>query len=114
MSKGITIALDAMGGDFGSDVVIPAAVWAVTRYPDVTFILVGDEALLSEGLQDAGAGSNPGLKIHHASQQVEMDELLGLLLVAWAQSGPVSPETMEITREVANQLAVVMCNLPVK
>ena len=74
MSKGITIALDAMGGDSGSDVVIPAAVWAATRYPDVTFVLVGDKTLLSEGLQVAGAGSNPGLKIHHASQRVEMDE----------------------------------------
>ena len=75
MSKGITIALDAMGGDFGSDVVISAAVWAITRYPGVTFVLVGDETLLSEGLQAAGASSNPALKIHHASQQVEMDEL---------------------------------------
>jgi glycerol-3-phosphate acyltransferase PlsX len=75
MSKGITIALDAMGGDFGSKVVIPAAVWAVTRYPDVTFVLVGDETLLAKELQAAGAGSNPALKIHHASQQVEMDEL---------------------------------------
>ena len=74
MSKGITIALDAMGGDFGSDVVIPAAVSAVSSYPDVTFILVGDEALLTDGLRAAGASSNPGLKIHHASQRVEMDE----------------------------------------
>jgi len=74
MSKGITIALDAMGGDSGCDMVVPAAVWASTRYPDVTFILVGDETLLAEGLQAAGASSNPGLKIHHASQCVEMDE----------------------------------------
>jgi glycerol-3-phosphate acyltransferase PlsX len=75
MSKGITIALDAMGGDSGCDVVIPAAVWASTRYPDVTFILVGDETLIAKGLQAAGASSNPALKIHHASQRVEMDEL---------------------------------------
>jgi glycerol-3-phosphate acyltransferase PlsX len=75
MSKGITIALDAMGGDSGCDMVVPAAVWASTRYPDVTFILVGDEPLLAEGLQAASAAGNPGLKIHHASQRVEMDEL---------------------------------------
>ncbi len=75
MSKGITIALDAMGGDSGCDMVVPAAVWASTRYPDVTFILVGDETLLAEGLKAAGAAGNPGLKIHHASQRVEMDEL---------------------------------------
>ena len=75
MSKGITIALDAMGGDFGSEVVIPAAVSIIAQYPDVTLLLVGDKTLLSAGLEAAGAGNNPGLKIHHASQQVEMDEL---------------------------------------
>jgi len=75
MSKGITIALDAMGGDSGCEMVVPAAVWASTRYPDVTFILVGDETLLAEGLKAAGAAGNLGLKIHHASQRVEMDEL---------------------------------------
>ncbi len=75
MSRGITIALDAMGGDFGSGVVVPAAVSAIARYPDVTFILVGDETQLAQALQAAGSGKNPGLKIHHASQQVEMDEL---------------------------------------
>ena len=74
MSKGITIALDAMGGDFGSGVVIPAAVAAVARYPDVTFVLVGDQAQLVAELKAAGAGNNPALKVHHASQQVEMDE----------------------------------------
>ena len=75
MSQGITIALDAMGGDFGPEVVIPAAVSAITRHPDVTFILVGDETLLAKALEAAGAGKNSRLKIHHASQRVEMDEL---------------------------------------
>ena len=75
MIKAITIALDAMGGDFGPKVIIPAAVSAATGYPDVTFILVGDEALLLEELNAAGAGNNPCLKIRHASQRVEMDEL---------------------------------------
>jgi glycerol-3-phosphate acyltransferase PlsX len=75
MSKGITIALDAMGGDFGPDVVIPAAVSASSRYQDVTFILVGDQALIAAGLEAAGAGNNPSLQVRHASQQVEMDEL---------------------------------------
>ena len=75
MSQGITIALDAMGGDFGSEVVIPAAISAIARHPDVTFILVGDETLLAEALQAIGSGENFRLKIHHASQRVEMDEL---------------------------------------
>ena len=75
MTRGITIALDAMGGDFGSGVVVPAAISAIARHPDVTFILVGDETQIAQALQAAGSGKTPGLKIHHASQQVEMDEL---------------------------------------
>jgi len=75
MSNKITIAIDAMGGDFGPEVVVPAAVSISSQYPDVTLLLVGDETLLSARLEAAGAGNKPGLKIHHASQQVEMDEL---------------------------------------
>jgi len=75
MSKGITIALDVMGGDFGSSVVVPAAITAISRYPDVTFILVGDATLIAEALRLEDSAKHPGLNIHHASQQVEMDEL---------------------------------------
>ena len=37
------IALDAMGGDHGPEVVIPGAAIALVRHPDLGFILVGDE-----------------------------------------------------------------------
>ena len=43
-----TIALDAMGGDFGPDVVIPAAVHVVKKYSDIHIILVGDETRLRD------------------------------------------------------------------
>ena len=76
MSAGITIALDAMGGDAGSSVVVPAAVEAITQHADVNIILVGDETRLRQELQTAGAEKHSSrLTIHHASQQVEMDEL---------------------------------------
>ena len=76
MSAAITIALDAMGGDAGSAVVVPAAVAAVTQHADVNIILVGDETVLQQALQTAGAEQHSSrLTIHHASQQVEMDEL---------------------------------------
>ena len=39
-----TIALDAMGGDFGPQVVIPGAAISLTRQPNQAFILFGDEA----------------------------------------------------------------------
>ena len=75
MSKEISIALDAMGGDSGLDVVVPAAISAINQHPDVQIILVGDEAKLQPAIAAAGAAANPRLKIHHASQTVEMDEL---------------------------------------
>jgi glycerol-3-phosphate acyltransferase PlsX len=75
MSNEISIALDAMGGDTGLDVVVPAAITAVKQHPDARIILVGDETMLAAAVKAAGASENPHLKIHHASQKVEMDDL---------------------------------------
>jgi len=47
MGTPVTIALDAMGGDHGPSVVIPAAAIALVRHPDLRFILVGDEAKIA-------------------------------------------------------------------
>ncbi|QYN47621.1 phosphate acyltransferase PlsX [Gilliamella sp. ESL0405] len=38
----LTIALDAMSGDFGPRVVVPAAIQALNRYPNLSLFLVGD------------------------------------------------------------------------
>ena len=51
MGAPVTIALDAMGGDHGPSVVIPAAAIALVRHPDLRFILVGDEALIAPELE---------------------------------------------------------------
>jgi len=75
MSQEVAIALDAMGGDAGLDVVVPAAIAAAGEYPDVRIILVGDEPRLTAALQAAGAAGNPQLVVRHASQKVEMDEM---------------------------------------
>ncbi len=75
MDSRITIALDAMGGDFGTDVVVPAAVLAARKNPDVDFILVGDEAEIRTALDDAGSAGGNQLRVQHASQTVAMDEL---------------------------------------
>jgi glycerol-3-phosphate acyltransferase PlsX len=75
MGSEITIALDAMGGDIGPDTVVPAALQATTTYPDVNFILVGDEVVLAAALENAAMVDNPRVRIQHASQKVEMDEL---------------------------------------
>jgi len=75
MSNDISIALDAMGGDTGLDVVVPAAISALGQYSDVRIILVGDEPRLAAAVAAAGESANPRLNIRHASQQVEMDEM---------------------------------------
>ena len=46
MTKQVTIALDAMGGDVGPDVVVPAALEILKKHQDVCITLVGDEAVL--------------------------------------------------------------------
>ncbi len=71
MNKPLTIALDAMGGDFGPDVVVPAALAVVRK--GLKLILVGPEEVLSAKLKAAGQPS--GIVIHHASQTVAMDDL---------------------------------------
>ena len=70
----IVIALDAMGGDHGPTVVVPAALAAVSQHGDLNLTLVGDRQVLESELSRHG-GTNPRVKIHHASEQVAMDEL---------------------------------------
>lgn len=52
MGTPVTIALDAMGGDHGPSVVIPAAALALVRHPEMRFILVGDETEITAALND--------------------------------------------------------------
>jgi phosphate acyltransferase len=44
MSQPRVIALDAMGGDHGPEVVVPGAATSLVRHPGLTFKLVGDRA----------------------------------------------------------------------
>ncbi|XSG82527.1 MAG: phosphate acyltransferase PlsX [Methyloligella sp. ZOD6] len=46
MGAPVTIALDAMGGDQGPDVVVPGAADALIRNPDLRFLLIGNEAVI--------------------------------------------------------------------
>jgi len=71
----ITIAIDAMGGDFGPEVTVPAALQALTQTPNLKLTLVGDEAVLNTELAKHASVSAARLTIKHASQQVDMGEL---------------------------------------
>lgn len=71
----LTIALDAMGGDHGPSVTVPAALNALKKNRDLKLILVGEQAQLMAALQQQNGGEvGERLTIQHASQQVAMDE----------------------------------------
>ena len=69
-----------MGGDHGPDVIIPAAIRALAAHPDIKLILVGDEVVLAEKLKAHHVDNDSRFIIHHASQQVAMDESPSLAL----------------------------------
>lgn len=69
----ITIAVDAMGGDVGLNVTVPASVAFLERQKDVQVVMVGDEAQLKQALASANAPMNR-ISIVHATQVVDMDE----------------------------------------
>jgi phosphate acyltransferase len=50
MSKLVRIALDAMGGDHGPDVIVAGAAQALARYPNIKFQFFGDESLIAPHL----------------------------------------------------------------
>ena len=73
MSDRVRIALDAMGGDHGASVVIPAAEIALARHPDIDFTLFGDSAMIEPIL-----AQQPRLKakaqIVHTDIAIKMDD----------------------------------------
>jgi glycerol-3-phosphate acyltransferase PlsX len=72
MGAPVTIALDAMGGDHGPSVVIPAAALIAIRHPEVRFLLVGDAARIEPELR-----AHPSLaaksELLHTDVAVAMD-----------------------------------------
>lgn len=74
------IALDAMGGDHGLSVVIPAAKKALDKHEDIALILVGDEQQIRANLSSHSLTEGERLQIKHASQVVTMDDSPALAL----------------------------------
>jgi len=80
MTSVYTIALDAMGGDFGLSVVVPAAITSLKNYDDLALVLVGDEEKVKAELKKHGQKTSERLTVHHASQVVDMGEAPALAL----------------------------------
>lgn len=77
-NKIITISLDAMGGDFGPDTVIPAAFDIIKSYSYVHLIITGDETVLNAKLvehnEDSSVKDLSRITIQHTSQTVGSNE----------------------------------------
>ncbi len=69
-----TVALDAMGGDHGVSITVPAALSILAKQADLRLILVGREDALRAELTRLGATETERLDVHHASETVDMDE----------------------------------------
>lgn len=70
----ITVAIDAMGGDHGVHVTVPAALEILRRDADVNIVLVGLTEAIEFELRACRAQVGPRLRIHHASEVVTMDD----------------------------------------
>ena len=71
----LTVALDAMGGDHGPCVVVPAAFRVLDQNPALGLILVGDQTILEQEIARQPSTHADRISVVHASEQVRMDEL---------------------------------------
>jgi glycerol-3-phosphate acyltransferase PlsX len=75
MSRKVTIALDAMGGDHGPAVVVPSALATLERDDSVNLVLVGLPDVLAQAERQANNSYGTRLRFQAASEVVAMDEL---------------------------------------
>jgi len=68
------IAIDAMGGDFGPEVTVAAAVRILKQHKNVNLILVGIEDQIRECLSKQNLPNLERITVQHASEIVQMDE----------------------------------------
>ncbi|QKI88921.1 phosphate acyltransferase PlsX [Thiomicrorhabdus xiamenensis] len=70
----INIAIDAMGGDHGLSVTVPASIDALDKFSDIHIVLVGKQDEIEQQLS-AYQYDSSRLTVVHAEQVVEMDDL---------------------------------------
>ncbi len=79
MASPKTIALDAMGGDFGPEVIVPGAAISLQRHPSLSFLFFGDKTRIETVLAnhtDLAAKS----RVIHTDLVIAMDEKPGQAL----------------------------------
>jgi glycerol-3-phosphate acyltransferase PlsX len=96
------IAIDAMGGDFGLPVVIPAVCTALQNHPDLHLVLVGDNQSIRQALDGVRLPSTR-LTIRHAPESVQMDEVPSIALRTKKDS------SMRVAIEMVRTQEVMAC-----
>ena len=76
----IRIAVDAMGGDFGPPVTVPASLAFLCSHPDASVLLVGLESVLSAQPQFTALQRHPRCQMVAASEVVTMDDSIEVAL----------------------------------
>ena len=79
MAAARTLALDAMGGDHGPEVVVPGAAMVLARHPTLSFLLFGDEARITSALVPHPELAQAS-RIVHTSHAIGMDDKPSLAL----------------------------------
>ena len=73
MTQSVCIAIDAMGGDHGPEVILPGAALALARHADLKFIFFGDQVRLKPLL-----AADPRLaavsSLRHTDVEIRMDD----------------------------------------
>lgn len=72
--QAITIAVDAMGGDHGPRVTVPAALQCLTEYPEIRLLLVGDRDAIKSHLGASSKQYAHRFEIVHSDEVVAMDD----------------------------------------
>ncbi|MBR9727763.1 phosphate acyltransferase PlsX [Shewanella intestini] len=72
--KNLTLALDAMGGDHGPYITVPAAVQALKSHPNLHFILVGDKTEINRYLSAHTEDFLHRIEIVHTTEVVAMND----------------------------------------
>ena len=71
---GISIAVDAMGGDHGPPVIVVASIQFLEETPDASVILVGREGDIRKALSSVRSTAADRVSVRAATEVVEMHE----------------------------------------
>lgn len=103
MSIAVAIAVDAMGGDFGPRVTVPASVVVLRENLSLRLTLVGDEAQITPFLAKLTPAERARVTILHTTEVVTMDDKVSVALRQKKQS------SMRLAINLVHDKSVAAC-----